>query len=209
MIKLKDLLNEEVLSLTEKQLKGLNGIDDKTPLTKISYQQKLKIIQGTGNNISFKVPKGMSRNFWQVFSKGKIKSGKNGEGNKVYFLPGKFIDSPHYSSEKELVNNVLWDKMEEIRRFNESIKEGKLTEGKFKFKLNYLYFPDGRLSSIPGNNDRDAIIVTIKGDNFKIYMNKNKPYAIGNKYDKDFKNGDDLAKWLNKEKAKYLGIDDR
>ena len=96
---------------------GVN-IDDKTPLTKISYQQKLKIIQGTGNNISFKVPKGMSRNFWQVFSKGKIKSGKNGEGNKVYFLPGKFIDSPHYSSEKELVNNVLWDKMEEIRRFN-------------------------------------------------------------------------------------------
>ena len=31
MIKLKDLLNEEVLSLTEKQLKGLNGIDDNSP----------------------------------------------------------------------------------------------------------------------------------------------------------------------------------
>tara|TARA_R110000823_G_scaffold131215_1_gene259547 strand:- start:1 stop:627 length:627 start_codon:yes stop_codon:yes gene_type:complete len=208
MIKLKDLLNEEVLSLTEKQLKGLNGIDDKTPLTKISYQQKLKIIQGTGNNISFKVPKGMSRNFWQVFSKGKIKSGKNGEGNKVYFLPGKFIDSPHYSSEKELVNNVLWDKMEEIRRFNESIKEGKLTEGKFQMKGKHLYMPDGELSSIPGNNDRDAIMVQIKRDTFGIYMNQGKLYAVGS-YDKTFKNGNDLANWLNKEKAKYLGIDDR
>ena len=132
MIKLKDLLNEEVLSLTEKQLKGLNGIDDKTPLTKISYQQKLKIIQGTGNNISFKVPKGLSRNFWQVFSKGKIKSGKNGEGNKVYFLPGKVIDSPQYSSEKELVNNVLWDKMEEIRRFNESVNIGRREKSRMK-----------------------------------------------------------------------------
>ena len=40
-------------------------------------------------------------------------------------------------------------------------------------------------------------------------MNRNKPYAVGNKYDKEFKNTNDLVKWLNKEKAKYLGIDDR
>ena len=42
-----------------------------------------------------------------------------------------------------------------------------------------------------------------------IYMNQGKLYARGNSYDKTFKNGNDLANWLNKEKAKYLGIDDR
>ena len=66
--------NEAVIN--EKQFKGLDGIDDKTPLTKISDTQKLKIIQSTGNIISFKVPKGSDRNFWQVISKGKIKKGK-------------------------------------------------------------------------------------------------------------------------------------
>ncbi len=84
-----------------------------------------------------------------------------------------------------------------------------LSEGKWKVKGKYLYMPDGEMSSIPGNYDRDAIIVQIKGDHFKIYMNKNKPYAIGNKYDKEFKNTNDLVKWLNKEKAKYIGIDNR
>ena len=64
-------------SVNERQLKGLDGIDSKTPLSKISDTQKLKIIQGTGNNISFKVPKGFNRNFWQVFSKGKIKKKKS------------------------------------------------------------------------------------------------------------------------------------
>ena len=84
-----------------------------------------------------------------------------------------------------------------------------LSEGKWEVKSKYLYTPGGQISAIPGNNDRDAIIVQIKGDKFKIYMNKNKPYAIGNKYDKEFKNGKDLSKWLNKEKAIYLGIDNR
>ena len=89
-----------------------------------------------------------------------------------------------------------------------AFKEEKLTEGKFQMKGKYLYFPDGELSSIPGNNDRDAIMVQIKRDTFGIYMNQGKLYAVGS-YDKTFKNGNDLANWLNKEKAKYLGIDDR
>ena len=118
---LKESVVTKAETLTERQLKGLDGIDDKTPLTKISYQQKLKIIQGTGNNISFKIPAGLKRNFWQVFSKGKIKTKKSSSGDKVYFLPGKIIDSPEFTSEKELVDNVLWDGMEEIRRFNESV----------------------------------------------------------------------------------------
>ena len=83
-----------------------------------------------------------------------------------------------------------------------------LSEGKFKMKGKYLYFPDGEVSSIPGNYDRDAIMVQIKRDTFGIYMNQGKLYAVGS-YDKTFKNGNDLTNWLNKEKAKYIGIDNR
>ena len=83
-----------------------------------------------------------------------------------------------------------------------------LLEGKWKMKGKYLA-KDGGVTSIPGNNDRDAIMVDIKRDTFGIYMQRGKLYAAGNKYDKFFKNGNDLAKWLNKQKAKYAGIDRR
>ena len=83
-----------------------------------------------------------------------------------------------------------------------------LSEGKFQMKGKYLYMPDGSVSSIPGNYDRDAIVVQIKRDSFNIYMNQRKLYAVGS-YDKTFKNGNDLAKWLNTNKAKYIGIDRR
>jgi hypothetical protein len=121
---LKESVNESII--TEKQLKGLDGIDSKTPLTKISDTQKLNIIQGTGNNISFKVPKGFNRNFWQVFSKGKIKKKKSLSGDIVYYLPGKFIDSPNFKSEKDLINGVDWESVERTRRFNESVNEAKV-----------------------------------------------------------------------------------
>lgn len=111
--------------ITEKQFKGLDGIDDKTPLSKISDKQKLKIIQGTGNIISFKVPKGSDRNFWQVISKGKIKKTRNPQGYVRYILPGKMISSPFFKSEKDLVNGVDWDSVEKARRFNESVNEAK------------------------------------------------------------------------------------
>ena len=85
-----------------------------------------------------------------------------------------------------------------------------LSEGKWKAKGKYLTFPDGELSSIPGLYDTDAVLVTIGRDTFNIYYGKGKEIiAIGNKYDKQFKNINDLAKWLNKEKAKYIGIDKR
>ena len=76
-------------------------------------------------------------------------------------------------------------------------------------KGKYLNMPDGGESSIPGNYDRDAIMVDIKRDTFGIYMTQGKLYAAGNKYDKFFKNGNDLTNWLNKNKAKYVGIDNR
>ena len=119
LMKFAEGVSESVI--TEKQFKGLDGIDDKTSLTKISDTQKLKIIQGTGNIISFKVPKGSDRNFWQVISKGKIKKTRNPQGYTRYILPGKMISSPFFKSEKDLVNGVDWDSVEKARRFNESV----------------------------------------------------------------------------------------
>ena len=84
-----------------------------------------------------------------------------------------------------------------------------LYEGKWGVKGKYLTMPDGEISSIPGNYGRSAIAVDIGRDEFKIHMSNSKPYAYGPKYDKTFKNVKDLVKWLNKERAKYAGIDDR
>ena len=109
--------------IIERQLKGLDGIDAKTPLTKITDAQKLKIIQSTGNIISFFVPKGFDRNFWQVISTGKIKKEKSLSGDVVYTLPGKMIGSPQFKSEKDLIAGVDWVSVEQTRRFNESINE--------------------------------------------------------------------------------------
>ena len=111
-------------SVTEKQFKGLTSDQS---LEDIDNDQKLKIIQSTGNIIDFKVPEWSDRNFWQVISKGKITKKKNLNGDTVYVLPGRMISSPAYSSIQELIDNVLWDSMEQRRRFNESrqIKESK------------------------------------------------------------------------------------
>ena len=90
----------------------------------------------------------------------------------------------------------------------QKLKEGKLTEGKWTLKGKYLA-KDGGMTSIPTHRDRDAIVVGIKYNQFKIYMDGNKPYAYGSRYDKRFKNTKELVNWLNKEKAKYIGIDDK
>ena len=92
-----------------------------------------------------------------------------------------------------------------------------LSEGKWKIGprtrsgMEYIVSPSGATTSIPQKYDRDAIIAqTRSGDTFKIYNgNAGKPYAVGNSYDKTFKNINDLVKWLNKEKLKYVGIDNR
>ena len=84
-----------------------------------------------------------------------------------------------------------------------------ILEGKWKFKGKYLNMPDGGESSIPGAYDNDALVIGIKNDTFNLYKGRKGYYAAGNKYDKSFKNDKELVNWLNKEKAKYIGIDDR
>ena len=87
-----------------------------------------------------------------------------------------------------------------------------LYEGSFKFiKGKYIQFPSGELSSIPGENGRDAIVVQVDKlrDTFYIWKQGSKIYMRGNKQDATFPNPKELLKWLNHNKAKYVGIDDR
>ena len=90
-----------------------------------------------------------------------------------------------------------------------SVNEGTLTEGKFKMKGKYLYMPGGEVSSLPGAYDNDALKVTIGRESFNIYKGRSGVLAVGDSYSKDFKNEKELVNWLNKSKAKYLGIDRR
>ena len=84
-----------------------------------------------------------------------------------------------------------------------------LSEGKIQMKCKYLYMPGGEVSSLPGPYDNDALKVTIGREYFNLYKGRQGIIAIGDSYSKEFKNGNDLAKWLIKSKAKYLGIDRR
>lgn len=117
MIKLKTILSEAAL-------KGVEGVPSNKKLSQLSDNDKLKIVQSSGNLISFKVPdwsKG-KRNFWTVISNGKIVQKKNLDGITIFILPGKGPEkvSPSYSSVKDLLNGVDWDTME-LRR--ESVNE--------------------------------------------------------------------------------------
>ena len=85
-----------------------------------------------------------------------------------------------------------------------------LSEGKFKVKGKYLYMPTGEVSSIPKRNDRDRIVIQIKNEQFKLYDNKfNEFHIIGSRNDYFAKGTADLERFLNKNKAKYIGIDNR
>ena len=90
------------------------------------------------------------------------------------------------------------------------IKLKSLLEGKWKVKGKYLFPPTGQVTSIPGTNDRDAILVdTGFRDNWHIYVHRNKLRLYNGKTDKYFKNTNDLVKWLNKNKASYVVVDYR
>ena len=86
------------------------------------------------------------------------------------------------------------------------VQKKHLSEGKFKAKGKYLYMPDGEMSSIPKATDRDRLIIQVKADKFQIYTN-GKQLVVYGRYMLQFKNLNELAKWLSKNKAKYIGID--
>tara|TARA_Y100000034_G_scaffold112188_1_gene145921 strand:+ start:279 stop:554 length:276 start_codon:yes stop_codon:yes gene_type:complete len=69
---------------------------------------------------------------------------------------------------------------------------------------------DGSITSIPGPYDRDAVIFSDnRGEDAKVYRDSKGIYLDSGRYDKRFKDLKQLANWLNKNKYRYIGIDNR
>jgi tRNA nucleotidyltransferase/poly(A) polymerase len=108
-----------------------------------------------------------------------------------------------YSLEEE--DKIRIDFPELEAKIDSMIKN--IIEGKFSFGGKYLKMPDGEITSIPDANERRAIIFDVGRNQTQVYKQKGKIYIDTGRYDKYVKDGKDLAKWLNKENAKYLGVD--
>jgi len=117
-----ELVDDDVDNITEAGLKGTENIPSNKKLSQLSDTDKLKIVQGVGNLISFKIPSWSRDKKWTVISSGKIVKKKDFDGDIIFFLQGKgpIKASPTYSSVKELLDGVEWDTME-LRR--ESVNE--------------------------------------------------------------------------------------
>ena len=138
--------------LEEAGLKGIENIPSNKKLSKLSDNEKLNILQSSGNIISFHIPdwaKGRYK-MWQVISAGKIKKKKDLDGEIIYFLPGKGPQksSPTYPTLKDLLNGVDWDTME-MRR--ESVNES------FD-KVEHLKLLNLALRTMPGSQKQKEII---------------------------------------------------
>jgi hypothetical protein len=106
--------------VNEAGLKGIENIPANKKLSQLSDNDKLKIVQGAGNLISFKIPSWSKDKKWTVISSGKIVKKKDFDGDTIFFLQGKgpVKTSPTYSSVKELLDGVEWDTMELRREFD-------------------------------------------------------------------------------------------
>ena len=82
-----------------------------------------------------------------------------------------------------------------------------LSEGKFKLKGKHLYMPDGEVSSIPKRNERDRIIIQIKNESFKLWANTPTEFRLASNKNDIGLTKNNLEKFLNKNKAKYIGIE--
>ena len=204
MIKLKKLLNEASTSESYGQMVNLmkNGIPMMFPREEGELQRKyydkvmnngdvgvfLQAIQvGDPKAIKLwpKVEKVIKKNIADFYKEDiMIKKKLNIERNKMLMMMSKYG--------KKL-----------------SVNEGTLTERKFEMKGKYLYMPDGSMSSIPGDRDREDIVFSIGQKTFRLssFGPGGKKMYIRGDYDKQFKNVNDLVKWLNKNKAKYIGLD--
>ena len=204
MIKLKDILNEASTSPSYQQMRNMlkNGLPMIFPREEGELQEKYysktvsngdvgaliqAVMVGDPKAIKLwpKAEKVIKKNIADFYKEDiMIKKKLNIERNKVLMMMGKYG--------KKL-----------------SVNEGTLTEGKFQMKGKYLYMPGGEVSSLPGAYDNDALKVTIGRESFNIYKGRRGVLAVGDSYSKDFKNEKELVNWLNKSKAKYIGIDRR
>ena len=136
-----------------------------------------------------------------------VKGGKKVDvlGSKKFFDDGKGFSKNDPDDALELWN---LGKKFKGKQVPDVYGEGKLTEGKFKMRGKYLYMPDGEVSSIPKRNDRDRIIIQIKNEKFELYDNGFNEFNImGSRNSYHPKGQKDLERFLNKNKAKYIGID--
>ena len=84
-----------------------------------------------------------------------------------------------------------------------------LSEKKFEMKGKYLYMPGGAVTSIPKRNEREKLILQIKNHKYQLHTDGGQYMMWGGRYGaREFIGKEkDLIKFLNKNKAKYIGID--
>jgi hypothetical protein len=121
---------------------------------------------------------------------------------------GKMIKLKDLLKESYAWERKFGEKLPTLADVQKKKNEKKLTEGKFKMKGKYLNMPGGEVSSIPKRRERERIVVQIKNEKFKLYDNGfNEFHLIGDRNDYYPKGTKDLERFLNKNKAKYIGID--
>jgi len=82
--------------------------------------------------------------------------------------------------------------------------------GKYTVDGKYINM-DGDYTSIPDYDGDIALVFRVSGDEFLVKYNDAKGkqiYAFTDKYDKTFKDIKEFVKWLNKNNAEWIGVDD-
>ena len=74
----------------------------------------------------------------------------------------------------------------------------------------YLDLGGGSITSLPGPHERSAVAFRNNRGNALVYRDNKGIYAdINNRSDERFRDLKQIAKWLNKNNYRYVGIDDR
>ncbi len=74
----------------------------------------------------------------------------------------------------------------------------------------YLDLGGGDITSLPGPHERSAVVFRDnRGGDASVYKDNKGIYLDTGRYDKRFRDLKQLANWLNKNKFRYVGIDDR
>ena len=90
------------------------------------------------------------------------------------------------------------------------IKLKDLLKEKISVKSGKYLDMDGDITSLPGHHERSAIVFRDnRGGDASVYKDSKGIYLATGRYDKRFKDLKQLANWLNKNKFRYVGIDDR
>ena len=90
------------------------------------------------------------------------------------------------------------------------IKLKDLLKEKITVKSGKYLDMDGSITSLPGPYERSAIAFSDnRGNDAYVYRDRKGIYLETGRYDKRFKDLKQLATWLNKNKYRYVGIDDR